>query len=103
MSEALQSALFPVPKCLCGAKKRNRNGLEVFGVIAAVTRTILFVYRQNNLGHPPPQFIVGKRTSNHPKGKHVLPSATTNPVTRGQVFVILIICVTPELPVPMVR
>ena len=54
--KALQFALFLIPDGLCGTKKRDSNGLKLFGRVAVVTRAILLVYRENNLGQGSPRF-----------------------------------------------
>lgn len=51
--KAFQFALFLIPDGLCGTKKRDSNGLKLFGRVAIVSRAIVLVYRENNLGNRP--------------------------------------------------
>lgn len=60
LPKAFHLALLLVPDGLCGTKKRDSNGLKLFGRVAIVTRTILLVDRQNNLAHVPPRFYLGR-------------------------------------------
>jgi hypothetical protein len=55
MPKALKLALFPIADGFCGAKKRDSYGLRLFRCVAIVTRAILSVYRENNLGHGSPR------------------------------------------------
>src|SRR6266567_7506980 len=54
--EALHLALFLIPQVVSGTKKRDCNGLKLFGRIATITCAILLVYGENNLGHGSPRF-----------------------------------------------
>jgi hypothetical protein len=58
--KAFQLALFLTPDSLCSTKKRHSNGFKLFGRVAIVTRAILLVYRENNLGNRSPRFQVKK-------------------------------------------
>jgi hypothetical protein len=52
---AFQRALFLTTDRLCGAQKSYCNGLTFFGRVAIADRTVLLVYRQNNLDHNSPR------------------------------------------------
>jgi hypothetical protein len=62
MRKALKLALFPIADGR-GAKKRDSYGLKLFRCVAIVTRAILSVYRENNLGHGSPRLQQNVKTT----------------------------------------